>query len=566
MKRIIGLLLVLLMVTPAFGTATYASNTVKATVIGSSTYFNGEEKSSNGFNIAGSNYFNLRDLARNFSGTPSQFDITWNQENKAIEIVTGRAYTPQGTEDSMYFSRSRAYPATLSTSKVMIDGVLQSIKAYNIEGSNYFQLRDLAGKIPFELEYDSQLNRLVMFSRTPDNAYRTQASGEAVNNAESAYFPRWKSTVSSYLVSNSDGTVSVVEAGKEVTIDTYNANYERTATQKIPYELPLFGGFYSGEQYNYIAYGQENREENDSKEVIRIVKYDKSFNRISSVSITGGQSYTIIPFEAGSGRMSESGDTLVFHTSRKRYTTEDKLNHQSQLTIIVNTSSMTVTNDLGRFQKNHVSHSFDQYVLFDGGAQVLVDHGDAYPRSVVLHKGDGKSYSEVDLFNIPGRIGANTTGVSIGGFEMSSSSYITAMNSIDHSLVSEYTSYEMVGLETDQRDVILSVLPKSSLNRASVHTITLAKYVGTDRIASIPKLVPIADDRMMVLWQEFDKENHPGDVKYVFIDGNGKAAGDIQSIKYFALSECNPVVSGGKVIWYTNSNGSRMFYTIPVKG
>ncbi|WP_433945508.1 hypothetical protein [Paenibacillus sp. SN-8-1] len=566
MKRMFGLLLVLLIVTPAFGTTTFASNTVKATVTGSSTYFDGEEKSSHGFNIAGSNYFNLRDLARNFSGTPSQFDITWNQKNKAIEIVTGKAYTAQGTEDSLYFSPGRTYAAALSTSKVMVDGVLQSIKAYTIEGNNYFQLRDLAGKIPFELSYNSQQNQLVMSSRTPDNAYRVAVSSETKGNAESSYFPRWKSTVSSYLVNNSDGTVSVVEAGSNITIDTYNTRNELTATQKIAYELPLFGGFYSGKQYNYIAFGQENREENDSKEVIRIVRYDKSFKRIDSVSITGGQSYTVVPFDAGSGRMAESGNTLVFHTSRTRYTTEDKLNHQSQLTIIVNTSNMTVTNDLGRFQENHVSHSFDQYVLFDGSSQVLVDHGDAYPRSVVLHKGDGTSYNEVDLFKIPGETGANATGVSIGGVEMSSSSYIVAMNSVDHSLVKDYTSYEMVGLKSDQRDIILNVLPRTSMDSTSVHTITLAKYVGTDRIASIPKLVRISDEQMMVLWQEFDKENHPGDVKYVLIDGKGKAVGNIQSIKYFMLSECNPVVSGGKVVWYTNSHGSQMFYTIPMKG
>ncbi|MDN4066638.1 hypothetical protein QYF50_01920 [Paenibacillus vini] len=565
MKRIFGLLLVLLLVTPAFGIKTFASNTVKAAVTGSSTYFDGEEKSSNGFNIAGSNYFNLRDLARNFSGTPSQFNITWNPGNQAIEIETGKAYSPEGTEDSIYFSRSRTYTATLSTSKVMVDGVMQSIKAYNIEGNTYFQLRDLADKIPFELSYDSQQNRLVMFSRTPDNAYRAAVSGEVEGNAESSYFPRWKSTVSSYLVNNSDGTVSVVEAGKQITIDTYNAKYELAATQKIDYELPLFGGFYSGAQYNYIAFGQENREENDNKEVIRIVRYDKSFKRKDSVSITGGQSYTVEPFDAGSGRMAESGDTLVFHTSRTRYTTEDKLNHQSQLTIIVNTSNMKVTNDLGRFQKNHVSHSFDQYVLFDGGSQVLVDHGNAYPRSVVLHKGNGMSYNEVDLLKIPGRIGANATGVSIGGVEMSSSSYIAAMNTVDHSLVKDYTSYEMVGLERDQRDIILSVLPKNSINNSSVHTVTLAKYVGTDQIASIPKLVRISDDQMMVLWQEFDTENRPGDVKYVLIDGNGKATGNVQTIKNFMLSECKPVVSGGNVVWYTNGNGSRMFYTIPVK-
>ncbi|GGH10249.1 hypothetical protein [Paenibacillus segetis] len=560
MKKMFSLLLILLLITPVLGSTTYASNTVNAKVTESSTYFNGEQRSLNGFNISNNNYFRLRDLAEYFSGTSSQFDISWNKENNAIEILTGQAYTPEETDGTNYYSRNRNYSAKLSTSKVLVNGQVQLITAYNIDGNNYFQLRDLAVKIPFDIDYDNESNRISLFSKTPDHAYRVKTAFEAKNNAESPYFPRWKSTVASYLVNNNDGTVNVVEANEGVTIETYNEKYELSGNKGIPYELPLFGGFYSGEKYNYIAFGQDNREENDSKEVIRIVRYDKSFNRIDSVSIKGGESYTVEPFDAGAGRMAEAGDTLVFHTSRTRYTTEDNLNHQSQLTIIVNTKSMTVSNDMGRFQENHVSHSFDQYVLFDGITHVLVDHGDAYPRSIVLNKGNGTSYSEVDLFDIPGKIGANTTGVSIGGFEMSAANYIVAMNTIDHSLVKEYTSYEMVGLEKDQRDIILSVLPKTS---TTANHITLAKYVGTNLIASIPKLVKISDNKMMVLWQEFDKDDHPGDLKYVLIDGNGKAIGDIQT-KDFVLSECNPIISGDKIVWYTNSNGYRLFYSIPL--
>lgn len=564
LKRIFSLLLVLFMVTPVMGTTTYADNTVKAKVTESSTYINGEEMYGYGFNIAGSNYFRLRDIAKNFSGTTSQFDVSWNNKANAIEITTGRPYTPEAKEDYVYYSSSRTYPAKPSTSKVLVNGQSQQITAFNINGNNYFQLKDLAAQVPFDLEYDNQLNQLSMFSRTPDNAFRVKTATEANSNAVTSDFPRWKSTVTSYLINNKDQTLSVIEADKEVTIDTYDENFQWISSKSIANELPLFGGFYSGEQYNYIAFGQENPEENNNKEVIRIVRYDKNFNRIDSVSIKGGESYTVIPFDAGSGRMAENGNTLVFHTSRERYTTEDGKNHQSQLTIIVNTSTMTVTNDLGRFQKNHVSHSFDQYVLFDGNQHVLVDHGDAYPRSIGLNKETGNSYSEVDLFDIPGKIGANTTGVSIGGFEMSSNNYIVAMNTIDHSLVSEFTSFDMVGLETDQRDIILSVLPKTSMNSEAVKHITLAKYVGSDLIASIPTLVKINDDKMMVLWQEFDKNHNPGDLKYVFINGNGNAIGEIHTIQHFSLSDCNPIISGDKVVWYTNNKGSRLFYSIPL--
>lgn len=55
-------------------------------------------------------------------------------------------------------------------------------------------------------------------------------------------------------MNNKDGTVSVIEANKEFTIETYNEKYELTGNKSIPFELPVFGGFFSGEKYNYIAF------------------------------------------------------------------------------------------------------------------------------------------------------------------------------------------------------------------------------------------------------------------------------------------------------------------------
>ena len=115
-----------------------------------------------------------------------------------------------------------------------------------------------------------------------------------------------------------------------ITIDIYDKQYNLIDSKKIDFELPLFGGFYSGKEYNYIVFGQENIEENHNKEVIRIVKYDKDYNRIGNASIKGGESFTIRPFNSGSGEMAEYRDILVLHTARERYTTDDGLNHQSQ--------------------------------------------------------------------------------------------------------------------------------------------------------------------------------------------------------------------------------------------
>lgn len=402
----------------------------------------------------------------------------------------------------------------------------------------------------------------------------TVYQGDTIYSDEaSSTFSRWNSTLTTYLIDNHDQTKTIVEANdvkKIITLADYDTDDQLIAEKVIDFELPIFGAFYPGEKYNYIAFGQDNREENSAKEVIRIVRYDKNFNRIDSVSINGGDSFTIVPFAYACGRMSENGNKLVLHSSRLRYTTSDGLNHQSQLTIIIDTQTMAVTNNLSQFQTNHVSHSFDQYVQFDGYDHVLIDHGDAYPRAIVLNKESGTTYSEVTLFDIPGSIGANCTGVSVGGFEISSNNYIVAMNTIDHSKVTQYTSYEMIGLDRDQRNILLCLLPKNSVNSADVKQFTLAKYVDTDKIGSIPKLVKITDDKLMVLWQEFsiiDKYNtQTGDLKYVLIDGNGNRTSDIQSISGFKLGESDPKLINDKVIWCTHEEGRRNFYAIPLSG
>lgn len=381
----------------------------------------------------------------------------------------------------------------------------------------------------------------------------------------------------SYLIDNGDSSKTLLESNEvlqNIAIETYDTDDERLSKTTIPFELPIFGAFYSGKKYNYITFGENNLEEDNNKEVIRIVRYDKAFNRIDSVSIKGGESFTIRPFDCGTPRMNENGNELVLHTSRQRYTTSDGLNHQSQLTIIVDTDTMQVINYLGEFQANHVSHSFEQFVQFDGNDHVLIDLGDGYPRAVVLNKENGSDYIEKELFPITGSIGDNYTGVSVGGFEVSNTNYIVAFNSYDQS----GETYQNISLgklsgSYQNRDIILSVLSKNSI-QSEVKCITLAKYVGTNKRGSIPKLVKISDTQLMVLWQEFDTVHNQygidapviADLKYVLVDENGMPTGSIQSVPGYKLSHTSPILMNNEVVWCTHELGEKYFYSIPVSG
>lgn len=216
-----------------------------------------------------------------------------------------------------------------------------------------------------------------------------------------------------------------------VVLTTYPSNHSQIATVTLKNPLEIFGGFTYGSDGNYYAvYGKNNTSENDNQEVYRVVKYDSQFNEVKSFSVNGADSSTVNPFSSGSADLMEVNGTLVVHASRKRYTSSDGSNHQSQFTMILDSTSMTLKNKFSQYQSNHVSHSFNQFVGFDGDKVLLVDHGDAYPRSVVLHStsNGGSSFTEKDLLAIPGTVGANCTGLTVGGFVVGNSHYFTAIN------------------------------------------------------------------------------------------------------------------------------------------
>ena len=420
---------------------------------------------------------------------------------------------------------------------------------------------------------------------------------------------RWANIISSYIYDNGDNTFNVIDYNyKSITVSTYDSNtYKLIDTKSIPFELEKFGGFYSGEKYNYIVFGQNNNEEDNNKEVIRIVKYDKNFNRIAQTSVS--DCYTTEPFNAGTLRMCENDNKLFIHTSRTRYLTDDGLHHQSQLTIILDTDKMTVENFLGDFQENHVSHSFNQFAIYDGDNFVLLDVGDAYPRSVVLNKYEGINpekwlseyygrtvlkYTPVNLFEIPGKVGANCTGVMVGGFEYSDNNYLVAMNKTDHSKVTEYTSYEMKGLDYDERDIVLLVSGKNNTETSKVKQVRLTNYIGKQQFGSKPYLVKLSDNRFLVLWEELEyitPTKRDGNkvtyvtthgsssfmetsdygptkciskgVKYVQVNGNGEIISDIRTKNDIKLSgDCHPILIDNNLTWYIDENGERKFYTL----
>ena len=67
-----------------------------------------------------------------------------------------------------------------------------------------------------------------------------------------------------------------------------------------------------------------------------------------------------------------------------------------------------------------------------------------------------------------------------------------------------------------------------------------------------------------MLWEEFaytGQSTEDRGVRYVVVDGAGRPQTEVQSLPGARLSaDCQPVYSGGEIMWYVNAQGGRLFY------
>ncbi len=122
---------------------------------------NGEAKAAEIYNIDGSNYFKLRDIAALLSETGSRFSVGYDAASNTIVVKTGEAYERQAGD--LALGEDRSATAVRSTQKLVIDGVpVTDLTIYNIGGNNFFKLRELGEKLGFGVEYDQATNTVAV--------------------------------------------------------------------------------------------------------------------------------------------------------------------------------------------------------------------------------------------------------------------------------------------------------------------------------------------------------------------------------------------------------------------
>lgn len=101
----------------------------------------------------GTNYVKIRDLALALNGTAAQFAVDYDG---SVDLVAGKPYTPNGSENKTPFSGERTYSLPGNPTKVNSSvSDLQAIVLTDDSGGGYtyYKLRDLGSKLGFNVDW-----------------------------------------------------------------------------------------------------------------------------------------------------------------------------------------------------------------------------------------------------------------------------------------------------------------------------------------------------------------------------------------------------------------------------
>ncbi|MBO7450789.1 MAG: DUF4214 domain-containing protein [Clostridiales bacterium] len=369
------------------------------------------------------------------------------------------------------------------------------------------------------------------------------------------------------MATTSSGYVRVVydDVNSKLYVEEYNDDLVISTRREIVMELPIYGGFYSSSDAYYIAFGKNNTDEDTNAEVIRVVKYNKNFQRVSAAVIKGDTAFghqVRYPFYHGNVSMTEVNGTLYLTTGHQGYVDPQyNMGHQGYLMIAINESNMT-----GKIVDADLWHSFSQHIKSKDSSNVYLFEESEGSRQLQLSKFN-TSTNKRSIISVMDMGGTHTSAWAIPTYcqgcdlELSSTGVLCVGSSIDQSRYDD-TTY------TKTYNVLVTYTPYTSFTSSGTTLRWLSDLPAGTTIKDV-KIAKISDDKFIVLW------NYGlGDVTkasedplsaytfyYCFINGKGEKIGDTKSFTG-SLSECNPICKNGKIIFSSSTSGVVDFYTI----
>lgn len=518
-------------------------------------YYSDISKSSMYYSPEGSMEFTVVPWSSNLksavkSGSKS-VKLTWNKTKGARAYKIFRSTSKNGTY--------KAVKTINDPSQTSVTLKVSRVTTYYYKMRTYFP------------DGSKQTSNVISF-RLPGaaTAKKIKISNNKIGIPDGQYSWSWASTENvSYYILN--GALHIVEAGSnKITDYTLSSSLKVKKKKVIKLNFEYWGGFYKDDNNNfYVVVGYGNPSESKSKIVIKIIKYNKNWKKIKSAGIKGGVSNSFqgiyIPFDAGSCRMEMIGSKLYIHTCREMFEI-DGVHHQSNISFQLDTNTMKVktANDC------YCSHSFNQFVKSDGGDLYLLDHGDAYPRSILLtivnnYRKSNESHDSISLFDFEGETGDNDTGCTIGGMEIGKKHVVVCGTSYPN----KYKVRTPKKGEKFDRDNVFVVIANKETGKKSLKWLTTYSNKNSNIEIGETRMVKIDDNHFAVLYNT--TVNYSSVLHYVVINDAGTIVYKKNYNGYVMNGGTQPILYGNSIVWcetegYDYVGTSRtVLYKIPAK-
>ncbi len=403
-----------------------------------------------------------------------------------------------------------------------------------------------------ESEFSRSVSQFIPKSGKAKAVEQNNVSGNAGFGGQ--YGGNWAHSDDTYYY-QANGKLHVVCVQRDASLKIYTLDsalkVKSTKTVNIGYDR--WGGFYHGPDGNfYVAVGYANHQESKTKTVIKVIKYNSRWKKGKTASIKGGASNSFVgiyePFDAGNCRMEMQGSMLYLVTSRTMFQGSDGLRHQSNISFKIDTKKMKVK----QANDSYVSHSFNQFVKFKDGSLYVLDHGDAYPRSLVLTMVDRYGTEDSDrsrkgVFSFQGETGNNYTGCKLGGMEIGEKNVLACGISVPH----KYKVKGVSGSDSSLKKNVYLTVTNRKTGKTKVKWLTQYNPKTSSVTVGEARMVKLSDTRFAVMYSV--TQGNAKKLQYVVVSDTGKkiCAKTYTDLSFSASSQ--PILNKGKIVWMETS-------------
>jgi len=418
------------------------------------------------------------------------------------------------------------------------------------------------------------MSLLVLFSGYMNFSITTHAAESIVPLAYSNLGTMYDVDKFTGLVATSKGYVRVFPTYSKETktmsvyAEEYDSDFNILNRKQIPMELSWYMGFYSSKDAYFIVYSQNNTEENIDKEVYRVVKYDKSWNKLKTCSLKGDSDFAHqvrYPFDAGSFDITEQNGKLYFACGHEGYVDPAyNQGHQGLMMFEVDMNTMT-----GQIFDADLYHSFSQDLTTDSDGNIyLVEESEGSRATIVTkYSHSTNTVKSVKALQYGGKrtsAWAIPTMATADDIETSSNNVLAVGSSIDQSTYDEADYYSPY-------TIYISVTPKDNFTNEATSLKWITSSAATNGFTDVT-LSKISNDKFLLMWETYQREASIADqndydalsshvLHYMFIDGDGNQISS--EMKASAPeSTCTPIINGNKAVFYASDGNNIGFYTI----